>query len=128
MNKGKMSGIKAAVVGAGRMGRRHIQAVQELGMQIVGVCDKEPKCLELASEERGLQKSVLFSDSRSMFETVAPECVIVATTTDSHHHFACEAARRGAKYILCEKPMASSVAQCDEIIDLCRQNGVKLAV
>src|SRR5262249_51142347 len=46
----------------------------------------------------------------------------------SHHHFACEAARRGAKYILCEKPMASSVAQCDEIIDLCRQNGVKLSV
>jgi predicted dehydrogenase len=115
------------VIGAGRMGRRHIRAVQELGLELVGVFDRHPESLALAGKERNVPAAKLFSDSAAMFQS-APQCVIVATTTDSHHHFTSEAAQRGAKYILCEKPMAGSLAQCDAMIEACRKNGAQLAI
>jgi predicted dehydrogenase len=120
--------LRTAVIGAGRMGRRHIRAVQELGLELVGVVDRHPQSLALAAQERELPAAKLFSDSGAMFRTAAPECVIVATTTDSHQHFTCEAARGGARYVLCEKPMAGSLAQCDAMIEACRRHGVQLAI
>lgn len=116
------------MIGAGRMGRRHIRAVQELGLELVGVFDRQPESLVSAGKERDLPASKLFSDSATMFQSTTPECVIVATTTDSHHHFTCEAAQRGARYILCEKPMAGSLAQCDAMIEACRERGALLAI
>jgi predicted dehydrogenase len=120
--------LRTVVIGTGRMGRRHIQAAQELGLEIVGVFDKQPESLALAAKERELPAAKLFCDSVAMFRSTAPECAIVATTTDSHYDFTCEAVRSGAKYILCEKPMAGSLAQCDAMIEICRQHGTRLAV
>jgi predicted dehydrogenase len=110
------------------MGRRHIRAAQELGLDLVGVFDKQPQALALAAKERELPAAKLFSESAALFRSVAPECVIVATTTDSHRYFTCEAVRSGAKYILCEKPMAGSLAECDAMIEVCRLHGVRLAI
>ena len=110
------------------MGRRHIRAVQELGLELVGVFDRQPESLAVAGQERELPAATLFSDSAAMFRSTAPECVIVSTTTDSHHDFTCQAAQLGAKYILCEKPMAGSLAQCDAMIETCRQTGAQLGI
>ena len=38
--------MKAAVIGAGRMGRRHVQVVQELGLDVLGVADANPEALQ----------------------------------------------------------------------------------
>ena len=55
------------------------------------------------------------------------DAVYVATP----HHLHCEhvlaAAHRG-KHVLCEKPMATSVEDCQRMIDACRDHGVKLAI
>src|SRR5205814_558743 len=42
--------------------------------------------------------------------------------------YTCAAADSGAKSILCEKPMACSIAECEKMIGACRGSGVKLAV
>jgi predicted dehydrogenase len=110
------------------MGRRHVQAVQQLGLDLVGVFDKAPESLAAAAAECGVPAGKLFSEADAMYASAVPECVIIATTTDSHHDFVCQAIRGGARYILCEKPMASSLAQCDAMIEACRQNGIALAV
>ena len=95
---------------------------------MAGVFDKEPKALALAEGECGVPGKALFRDLSAMLRAAAPECVAVATTTDSHHFFTMQAIEAGAKYILCEKPMASSLAQCDAMIEVCRENGVRLAI
>ena len=43
--------MKAAVIGAGRMGRRHVQVVQELGLDLVGVADANPEALLMIPAE-----------------------------------------------------------------------------
>ncbi|MBK9945151.1 MAG: Gfo/Idh/MocA family oxidoreductase [Kouleothrix sp.] len=53
--------------------------------------------------------------------------VIIVTPDQLHRDQALMAAAAG-KHVLVEKPMAPSVAQCDEMIAACRQAGVQLAV
>jgi len=120
--------MRTAVIGAGRMGRRHIQAVHELGLELIGVADTHPDSLTVAATEREIPREKLFSDPVDLFCATAPELVIVSTTADSHHMITCQAVEAGAKYILCEKPMAVSLAQCDAMIDVCRQHGTRLAI
>lgn len=58
-----------------------------------------------------------------------PEVDAVYVATEHHRH--CEdvlAAAEAGKHVLCEKPMANSVADCHRMIDACRANGVALQV
>jgi predicted dehydrogenase len=58
-----------------------------------------------------------------------PEVTAVYVATEHHRH--CEdvlAAAAAGKHVLCEKPMANSVAECLAMIDACRANGVALQV
>ena len=44
-----------------------------------------------------------------------------------HADFCIRAAKAG-KHVICEKPMAVSVAECDAIMEACEKAGVKLSV
>ena len=44
--------MKVAVIGVGRMGRRHVQVVQELGLSLVGICDQSPDDFIIATGEK----------------------------------------------------------------------------
>ena len=69
-----------------------------------------------------------FADVGQMLEAVRPDAVVISTTAPSHCEFVCAAAAAGVRYILCEKPMASSLEECDRMIAACRAAGAKLAV
>ena len=119
--------MKAAVIGAGRMGRRHVQVVQELGLELLGVADANPEALQQARVERGLSAHQLYADARQLL-AAKPDCVVVSTTAPAHAEYACAAAEAGAGFVLCEKPLGVSLAQCDRILDCCKRRGTKLAV
>lgn len=58
-----------------------------------------------------------------------PEVTAVYVATEHHRH--CEdviAAAEAGKHVLCEKPMANSVADCRRMIEACRANGVALQI
>jgi predicted dehydrogenase len=120
--------MNAAVIGAGRMGRRHIQVLQEMGIAIAAVADGSADARTAAASERGIPEASLFSDAAAMFASVKPEIVIVATTAPSHAELVTMAAEHGAKFILCEKPMATSLEECDRMIAVCQRHGARLSV
>lgn len=110
------------------MGRRHIQVVRDLGLNLAGICDLNTEALFSATEEYGVTSDLHFTNVQRLLSQTEPECVIVATTAPTHCEYTCLAAECGAKYILCEKPMAVSLAQCDRMLDVCDRNGTELAV
>jgi predicted dehydrogenase len=110
------------------MGRRHVQVVRDSGLNLVGICDLNPEALSLATEEQHVSPKLHFSDVRHLLKKTEPECVIIATTAPTHCEYTCLAAESGAKYVLCEKPMAVSLAECDKMIEVCTHNCTELAI
>lgn len=118
--------MKICVVGAGRMGRRHIAAAQY--WELSGVFDLNSTALREASKGLAFSGRLVFDNFDKMLSKAAPDCVIVATTASSHCEYVCRSAEAGVKYILCEKPMATSVNDCTEMMRTCERFGARLAV
>jgi glucose-fructose oxidoreductase len=57
----------------------------------------------------------------------AIDVVYVITPTATHRDFSVRAASAG-KHVWCEKPMAMTPEECQDIIDACNENGVKLTI
>lgn len=119
--------MKTAVIGVGRMGRRHVKAVQNLKLDLIGVFDRNQTSLNAAESECQLSPHQLFSSVDSLF-SLHPECVIVSTTAPSHAQYVELAIANGARFVVCEKPMAVSLEECDRVLALCDHNKVRLAV
>ncbi len=119
--------MRTLIIGAGRMGRRHVAVARDLGLEVVGVCDVRRDSLAAAEREYRLPAGSLFTETSQAF-AAAPQLVIVSTTADSHCELTCQAIERGAKYVLCEKPMATSLADCDRMLAAARRHGARLAI
>lgn len=110
------------------MGRRHLQVARNLGLEIAGVYDPLIDSVQLACNEYGLPEASVFSSAGEMIKNARPEVLVVSSTAPSHCEYVCLAAEMGVKYILCEKPMAVSIAECDRMIETCHRHGAKFAI
>ena len=121
-------GMRVGVIGIGRMGIRHVQAARQLGMQPVGLADISAEALDVACAAQGLERVLGFTDAVEMLRQTRPDAVVVATTAPTHAEFVHAAVEMGVRYVLCEKPMASSLEQADKMLAACAARGVRLAV
>jgi predicted dehydrogenase len=128
MTANSPTGMRAAVIGLGRMGMRHIEAITSLGMTVVGAADTDEKARSAAQNGHGIASSVCFSDSVEMLRSVRPEALVIATTAPSHAPLVLAAAEAGVRYILCEKPMATSLRDAREMLETCSRAGAVLAI
>ncbi|MGQ0684321.1 Gfo/Idh/MocA family protein [Bradyrhizobium sp.] len=128
MTANSPAGLRAAVIGLGRMGTRHLEAVTSLGMIVVGAADTDQKARAAAQDGHGIGASACFSDGVEMLRSVRPEALVIATTAPSHAPLVLAAAEAGVRYILCEKPMATSLRDAQEMLETCRRAGAVLAI
>jgi predicted dehydrogenase len=111
------------------MGRSHLLAASGLGLAIRSICDVNAKNLETVGGEFQVDSARRMTTPEAFFDQAeVPELVIISTTADVHARLTIAAAEAGAKYVLCEKPMATSVADCDRMLAACRRHGVRLAI
>ncbi|MBR1199483.1 Gfo/Idh/MocA family oxidoreductase [Bradyrhizobium sp. AUGA SZCCT0158] len=123
-----LQSAKVTLIGAGRMGRAHALAAQKLGLSLDAVCDVRAESVRDIGDQFGVADNRRFTNAEDLFASGLDGTVMIATTADTHHLLTCGAAKAGAKAILCEKPMASSLAQCDEMIATCAKAGARLAI
>ncbi len=95
------------------------------GAEVRALCDSDPARLDHML--RLYPQARLFADFQQMLEEVALNAVVVATPVRSHHTLA-KAALLAGKHVLIEKPMASSAAECEELIRLAAERGLTLMV
>ena len=116
-----------AVVGLGHISRRAILPGfrhAKRSRLIALVSGDADKAKSLAAEF-GASQICAYDTFDECLRNPQVEAVYVATPNSTHLEFASRAARAG-KHVLCEKPLAITVADCRRIIDACAENRVKL--
>jgi myo-inositol 2-dehydrogenase/D-chiro-inositol 1-dehydrogenase/scyllo-inositol 2-dehydrogenase (NAD+) len=93
--------------------------------QLVALVDAHKETLQAAQKELEVDRG--YADYREALADSRVDAVVVVTPTALHRDVVLAAAKAG-KHVLCEKPMAMDVRECDEMIEACRVTGVKLQV
>lgn len=121
------SPLGVAVVGAGAMGLNHIRVLSEFDperVQLVGVAENYTANLNRAINRYHVAS---FTDYRTMIEQTKPDLVVIAAPTQLHHEVAMFALGAGC-HTLVEKPIATTIAEAEEMVALAAAQGVRLAV
>jgi predicted dehydrogenase len=113
------------VVGAGFIGRVHLNAVRAVGGVVVGVADPHPgraaaiQAMAMAERAAGPVDELI--------EAPDVEVVHICTPNESHFDLAQRALRAG-KHVVCEKPLTTSLTQSARLTRLAAETGVLTAV
>lgn len=116
---------KVAVVGLGFMGRTHIQSLRRLGIEVYGVAGVDAQEAYKAAEELGIAR--WYSGYGELVADSNIDVVHLCTPNNLHFQQAKQALEAG-KHVLCEKPLAMTVAESRELAELARQKNLITAV
>lgn len=116
---------RVAVVGVGSMGRNHVRVYSEIPeAELVGIVDQN---LAVAESLSRIYHVPLYSDFHEMVETEHPEVVSVAVPTEFHYQVVKDLLELGCN-VMVEKPIAATISQAWELVDLANQKGRVLTV
>jgi len=118
--------LRVAIIGCGGMGRAHATVLQDLsGYELVAAADVFSQPLE---EMRKVAGSIhLYADADEMLSKERPAVVAVATAVKDHGATTLAALRAGA-HVLCEKPLARTLQEADNMINCAAELGRLLLV
>ena len=124
---GKVKKVRLAVIGCGVIAQLvHIPAIKKLeNAKLVAVCDLYEEVARQVALKYGVSK--WYTDYNEMFEKEEIDAVINTTWHTAHAKVTIDAAK-AEKHIFCEKPMAVTVEECEEMIKACEKHGVKLMI
>ena len=123
-----MSGEKAigvAILGCGKMGQNVLSTLQNSPrVRAITVFDRNPGRMEELKTKFGVKSASTLDD---VLKDPAIKLVLVTASNNAHRELTVAALEAG-KAVMCEKPMATSVKACQNMIDACKAADKKLMV
>lgn len=122
--------LKVAIIGAGNIANRHIKALLEFDQrcEIVALVDLYPEKAEEKKTRYGLDSARIYTSHQTMLaECPDVDVVDICTPPYVHAEIAIDALDQG-RHVLCEKPMAASLEECDAMIAAQQRSGKVLSV
>jgi predicted dehydrogenase len=120
-----MEKVKTAIIGCGKVAHIHAKALKNLHYsQFTSVCSRTRDKAKKFASQYGVKP---YTDVEKMISESGVEAVLICTPHPAHAEPAVKAAECGA-HILVEKPLASSLKDCDLMIEAARKAKVKLSV
>jgi predicted dehydrogenase len=124
MGDGSMAPLELALIGAGNIGRRHLQAIRpNPAYKAAAIADPTPAA-EAFAREQGIP---YFADAERMLDEVRPDGAIVATPNQFHLAGGLACIERGLPMLI-EKPLADSLADAFHLTDAAERAGVPMLV
>ena len=118
-----MKPVSVLVAGLGNMGMSHAKAyAANPGFEIAGLVNRSKVALPDSLKDHAILPS--FPDA---LNELKPDLCCIATYSDSHADFAVAAMEAGA-HVFVEKPLATTVADAERVVDCAKANGRKLVV
>ncbi len=118
---------RAGIIGCGSIAHAHIMGYQPLeNVQVVAIADPVREALDEFGDRYEIEKR--YEDARQMLDAEQLDIVSVCTWHKLHAPLTIAACARRPKAVLCEKPMATCLGECDDMMIAARRNKVKLAI
>jgi len=116
-----MQKFKTALFGTGFVGRVHLEGIRRLGyVQLYAIGEPQIEKANQLAAEFGVEKTD--PDYRRILEDPAVDAVHVCTPNSFHFPIAKDALQAG-KHVICEKPLATSMAEAQELVRIARETG-----
>ena len=121
----KNAQLNIAIAGCGKVAHLHAKAIMQIeNVRLIAAWSRSNESVQKFAKQYKIEAC---SDITQMVKEQSIDIVIVCTPHPFHLKPCIEAAEAGAN-VLVEKPLASSLEDCDKMIGACHANHVKLGV
>ena len=119
--------IRCAIIGTGFWANYQIAAWLEiLDVQIVALYNRTKNKAEAINEKFGLNATI-YDDYEALLKNETIDFVDIITDVDSHEMFTLMAAKKGI-HVVCQKPMAATFEQANNMVETCKNAKVNLFI
>lgn len=120
-----MSKIGFAIVGCGAIGKLHADVLNSMeGAKVTAVLDVNEESAKSMAE---LYHCKWYTDQDALLADEDVKAISICLPSGLHASFAVAAAKAG-KHVMCEKPIDIDLESAQDMINQCRESGVKLSV
>jgi predicted dehydrogenase len=116
--------LRVAIVGTGMIAGVHVRSARVAGATVVGILGRTPERSAQVAAELGIPTG--YEDIDALIAD-RPDVVHICTPNDQHHPQTLAVVRAGI-HVVCEKPLAISAAQADELAAAAESAGVVATV
>ena len=121
-----MKPLRTAILGTGFMGRVHLEAVRRVeSVEAAAIAGRNVEAARQLGA--GFSISAIATDYREILRDPEIDAVHICTPNAQHFFMAKDAIEAG-KHVLCEKPLATSVEEGEELVSLAAKKGVRNCV
>ena len=118
--------FRVGIIGAGMMGKLHTEAIRRIpGVEVVALADPNQETAERVCREMFIPNA--FTSASEMIAQASLDAVHVCTPNFAHYPVCKEAILAGIN-VYCEKPLANTSEQTEDLCRLAREKGVTTAV
>jgi predicted dehydrogenase len=117
-----MKKLKVAIFGIGFMGRVHTEALRRLGnVEVVGAAGRTAAAARKFADALSIERAT--GDYQDLLADPELNAVHICTPNELHFPMA-QAAMQAGKHVLCEKPLASTIAEANAMLALAKEKGL----
>jgi len=118
--------VNIGLIGLGVISQyAHIPAYKYKDLNLIGVADLDKNAVEKTKEKWGIP--IATQDPDEIINNPNIDIIDIATPPQTHAQFVRKAAKAG-KHILCQKPLALTIEGAKNLVQIAKENNVKLAV
>ncbi|MDN6270721.1 MAG: Gfo/Idh/MocA family oxidoreductase, partial [Tetragenococcus koreensis] len=116
--------IRVGVIGCGAMGKEHVERLTNVVPQtkVVAVYDYVQKIAQEVAEKYNATSS---DSGEALIESNDVDAVVIASADETHAGYVKECLKQN-KYVFCEKPLALTAKECEEMMELEAKQGHRL--
>ena len=123
-----MEKLGIAIFGTGAVAPVHVQGYSQLeNCQVRAICDLYPEKAKKFAQDNGIPDADIYTDYHELLKRDDIFAISICLPPAAHCEVACAALAAG-KHVLCEKPMAPSLEECDRMIAAAKASGKTLSI
>ena len=121
--------LKVGIVGCGGIANgKHLPSLAKIPeVEMVAFCDIIVERAEAAKAKYGTEDAKVYEDYRELLADKSIDVVHVLTPNNMHAPITIDALEAG-KHVMCEKPMAKTAAEAQEMLEAAKRTGKKLTI